>query len=427
MAVVGLLHPGEMGASVGGALVDQAVRVVWASERRSTTTKQRADAVGLDDVGTLDRLVSESDVILSICPPHAALDVAQAAADSGFAGIYVDANAVSPGTARAIGAIVQEPGARFVDGDLIGGPARPGGHTRLYLSGPESSAVAALFRPGDRIDVVELGGDLTAASALKMCYAAWTKGTAGLLLAVRALARDAGVEEALVAEWRRTQPELLERFRAAQGVVPKAWRFAGEMDEIALAFSDAKVPGAGFPAAIAQVFGTLASFKDIAADEDAILTALHTWRNPRPGGERKADVLAKLAARHADAWVATSAADGDHCLVPLSYAWDGERLILATPPSTPTARNLQASGKARVALGATRDVALIDVVLEEAIDIQAASSSLTEVYAVQADWDPRLVGGSFVYLVLRPRRIQAWRQANEIDGRTLMRDGIWLV
>ncbi|XVV14641.1 pyridoxamine 5'-phosphate oxidase family protein [Actinoplanes sp. CA-131856] len=146
---------------------------------------------------------------------------------------------------------------------------------------------------------------------------------------------------------------------------------------------------------------------------------------PRSPAERKADVLAKLAAPVADAWVAT--ADGDEpYLVPLTIAWFEDRVLLATDTGSPTGRNLAAHGRARVALGGTRDVVLIDAVLEKAIPV-AESGRAGEAYADQNDWDPRTAGDSYAFLVLRPERVQAWREVNELAGRTLMRDGVWLV
>jgi 3-hydroxyisobutyrate dehydrogenase-like beta-hydroxyacid dehydrogenase len=415
-----------MGASVGGTLVTEGTRVLWVSEDRSDETKRRADRFGLQDISTLVELASAADVIFAICPPHAALDVARAVSNAGFSGVYVDANAVSPDTARTIGAVVGATGARFVDGDLIGGPPHPGGHTRLYLSGPDAPMVAGLFASGDRLEVVDLGRDIAAASALKMCYAGWTKGSAALLLALRALAREAGVEEALLAEWRRSQPDLADRVAAAGRSVPKAWRFAGEMAEISRTFSDARLPGSGFHTAAAQVFQALAGFKDAEPDLEATLAVLAAWQRPRSAPDRKVDVMAKLAAGHADAWVATASAAGDVHLVPLSYAWDGGRVILATPRSTTTAGNIRDSGRARVALGATRDVVVIDLTLEEVCEVADVPEEVADLYAAQADWDPRRTGGPYQYLLLRPDRIQSWREANEIQGRTIMRDGAWL-
>jgi 3-hydroxyisobutyrate dehydrogenase-like beta-hydroxyacid dehydrogenase len=153
--------------------------------RAWAATRRRAQTADLIDAGTLPALVERCGLVLSVCPPHAAIQVARMVAASGFAGTYVDAHAVAPTTAWALSAVVERAGGRFVDGDLIGGPVRPGGATRLYLSGPDAGEVAALFASTD-LETVALGGDVAAASALKMCYAAWTKGTSALLPAIRA-------------------------------------------------------------------------------------------------------------------------------------------------------------------------------------------------------------------------------------------------
>lgn len=146
---------------------------------------------------------------------------------------------------------------------------------------------------------------------------------------------------------------------------------------------------------------------------------------PRSKEQRKADTLAKLAAPVADLWVAT--ADGDDpFLVPLTMAWHGERIVLATDDTSPTARNLAASGKARLGLGGTRDVVRIIAVLEDTLAAREADE-LGAAYAAQNDWDPRKGRSSTVFLVLRPVRIEAWREENELPGRLLMRDGAWLV
>jgi hypothetical protein len=148
---------------------------------------------------------------------------------------------------------------------------------------------------------------------------------------------------------------------------------------------------------------------------------------PRTGPERKADVLAKLEARHADAWVASASPGGKAHLVPLSYAWDGVHLVLALDGTSVTARNIAALRRARIALGGTRDVVMIDATLEERVEIVHAAATLADGYSSQADWDPRGAGEEYVFLLLRPERIQAWREANEIAGRAVMRAGAWLV
>jgi hypothetical protein len=126
-----------------------------------------------------------------------------------------------------------------------------------------------------------------------------------------------------------------------------------------------------------------------------------------------------------DVWVASASSTGNPHLVPVSLAWIDDRAVIAVEGRSVTARNLTASGAARLALGPTRDVVMIDATLEKAVDV-GADDPLGAAYATQADWDPRLSPG-FVFLVLRPVRVQAWREANEIADRTLMRDGTWLV
>jgi 3-hydroxyisobutyrate dehydrogenase-like beta-hydroxyacid dehydrogenase len=243
---VGLLHPGEMGAAVGALLWGQGVRVVWASEARSDETRERAEAAGLEDVGSPCEL-GTSDVVFSVCPPHAALDVARSVGP--FGGLYVDANAVSPATAREVAEIVREGGGSFVDGGIVGSPPRDTGTTRLYLSGDDAPAIAALFA-GSVLDARVVSN----ASAVKMAYAAWTKGTAAMLLAIRELARSEGVEETLLAEWDLSQPALREwHERAARSAGAKGWRWVGEMEEIADSFEADGLPG-GFHRAAAEVY-----------------------------------------------------------------------------------------------------------------------------------------------------------------------------
>jgi flavin reductase (DIM6/NTAB) family NADH-FMN oxidoreductase RutF len=140
---------------------------------------------------------------------------------------------------------------------------------------------------------------------------------------------------------------------------------------------------------------------------------------------RKADTLAMLGTPAIDTWIATASAAGAPHLVPVSLAWVQERVVIAVEESSVTARNLSASGTARLAVGPTRDVVMIDAVLEQTADV-SADDGLGAAYVAQADWDPRRATG-YVFLVLRPVRVQAWREANEIAGRTLMRDGSWLV
>jgi hypothetical protein len=236
--IVGLLHPGEMGASVGRALQANRHEVLWASEGRSDATHERAQS--FRDVGTTRDLAERADLLLSICPPHAALDVARQVA--GFDGVYVDANAISPMRAREVAAIHP----RFVDGGIVGGPPDEPG-TTLYLSGPGAASVAVLF-VGTNLEPRVVAD----ASAIKMAYAAWSKGSAAMLLAIRDVARHFGVEE----EWELAAPDLAKRLpRAEHGAATKGWRWSGEMEEIADTFAAAGQPD-GFHRAAARVYRT---------------------------------------------------------------------------------------------------------------------------------------------------------------------------
>ena len=257
---VGLLHPGEMGSAIGASTVAAGARVIWTSEDRSAATRARAEADGLHDVYWLNGLVNQAHVILSICPPAFAEDVAESVTMLGYHRIYVDANAVSPATVRRMATRIEETGAHFVDGGIIGGPPRKAGTTRLYLSGEYAPKVATALAGGP-LEVCVLDAPVGAASALKMAYAAWTKGTSALLAAVEALAIHEDVLEPLLGEWRRGRTGLEERADDLGGAAAKAWRWVGEMEQIAATFEAAGLPG-GFHLAAADVFERMTQFKD---------------------------------------------------------------------------------------------------------------------------------------------------------------------
>ena len=253
-----ILHPGEMGSSLGACLRTNGHHVGWASSGRSNATHQRAKADNFFEYANLELALENVDVVVSICPPEFAEATAESVVELDFEGIYVDANATSPMTAGRIATLVGE---NYVDGSVIGPPARRADATRLYLSGTRASFVRDLFadtfaNPGD------LGSAATAASALKMCYAAYTKGTSALLLNIRALAEANDVTDALLAEWSISQPDLHARSdRTGPSVSRKAWRFAAEMREIASTFATNGLPN-GFHEGAAQVYARLSEFKD---------------------------------------------------------------------------------------------------------------------------------------------------------------------
>jgi 3-hydroxyisobutyrate dehydrogenase-like beta-hydroxyacid dehydrogenase len=215
VTTVGLLYPGEMGAAVGAAADAD---VVWASDGRSEETAARAAEGGFRDAGTLEALVTESELVLSVCPPEIAEDTARAVAAAGFEGLYVEANAISPDRVLRI---VDETGLRLVDGAILAKRA-----INLYLSGDERDVeqVSLLFDGSDVVPI-PLPGGVGSASALKMAFGGWNK--IGVLLAAQAyaIARAYGVAEALAEEG-----------VPADGIPragPKAWRWRAEMEEVA--------------------------------------------------------------------------------------------------------------------------------------------------------------------------------------------------
>lgn len=273
--VVGLLHPGEMGAFIGSAIRGAGNRVVWASDGRSAATAARAS--DFEDVENLAALVATADTIVSVCPPASALDVAETVAAHGFAGLYVDCNAVSPATVTSVAAALSA--ATVVDGGIIGGPSTD--DAVLHLSGEGAPDAADLFGPRVlRVDVLD--GPVGMASALKACYAASSKAVTATLLAVRAAAAEAGVEDALLAEWERTQPGVVERSDATlRQIHRKAWRFGGEMREAADFFAAIGVPD-GFSRAAAQTFDRLARLRDAPPKEPHDVLG-HIVRPPEVG------------------------------------------------------------------------------------------------------------------------------------------------
>jgi 3-hydroxyisobutyrate dehydrogenase-like beta-hydroxyacid dehydrogenase len=254
--VVGVLHPGAMGAAIGSALKPVASAVVWAAAGRSQATSKRAelaDLVGVPDVAAVAR---RCDVIISICPPHAALDVAGQVA-AGLAGrdgpppLYVEANAVAPATVGRVGEMLGA-GAVLVDGAVIGRPAWSSGRTMLWLAGPGAPAVAALFA-GSPFTARVLDERPGAASALKVCFALQSMALPALWLTMAEAAERAGVTRALLEELLRTEGvDLAERVAQLSGRVgDRAWRWAGEMDEAAAALEQWGLPD-GFSRAAAD-------------------------------------------------------------------------------------------------------------------------------------------------------------------------------
>ena len=257
---IGILHPGQMGIVVAVTAKNSGNEVYWASEGRSKVTRERAAEAGLNDSVTLARLCEICPIIVSVCPPEFADDLANRVLQHSFSGIYIDANAISPERAARIGRRMEEHGVQFVDGGIVGPPARARGRTWLYLSGKSAGAVAACFSAGP-IEIEVIGDRPGKASALKMCFAAYTKGSTALLCSILAAADQLGVLEDLRRQWTRNGPSFPDVAQSIAQAAPKAWRFVSEMHEIAATLQAAGMPPE-FHRAAAEVYEMLRDFKD---------------------------------------------------------------------------------------------------------------------------------------------------------------------
>ena len=255
---IGVLHPGQMGIAVAATAKNSGNAVYWASERRGPETRRRAESGGLLDAGSAAKLCESCGVLISVCPPEFAEEVAQEAMRHQFRGLYIDANAISPERVQRMGEKLVRNGIRFVDACIIGLPATARGQTWLWFSGGEAVEAASYFSGGP-LETEILRGGVGQASALKMCYAAQTKGIAALRGAVLGAAQNLGVLEALERQCSRSGewPRMLASMRQ---VTPKAWRFVAEMHEIAATFEAAGMPPE-FHQAAAEIYSRLAAFK----------------------------------------------------------------------------------------------------------------------------------------------------------------------
>ncbi|MFH5227623.1 DUF1932 domain-containing protein [Antrihabitans spumae] len=255
--VIGILHPGVMGASVGSALKPVAGAVIWAAAGRSVTTSKRAEIADFVGVPDLAELVRRADLIISVCPPDAARSVAEQVAEAARdrRPLYVDANAVSPATVAGIGDLFGAD--RTVDAAIIGPPAWEPGHTVLWLAGEQAPVVAALF-DGSPFTARVLDGEIGSASGLKACFAAQSKALPTIWLAIAEAARAYGVQDELRDELARTGKDLTALLQQLDDrAAGKAWRWVGEMEEAADAFAAVGLPD-GFSRAAAQMYQRMA-------------------------------------------------------------------------------------------------------------------------------------------------------------------------
>lgn len=259
---VGILHPGSMGSAVAKSIKNSGFEVLWAGNGRSSASHARAEEAGLVDVGSVARLCEETAVLISICPPHAAEAVAESVIAHNFDGLFIDGNAISPQKAKRIGQKMAEAGIEFVDGSIVGGPPKERNQTWLHLSGSKATEATAYFAEGP-LETAVVGDQIGQASALKMCFAAQTKGGLALLALVMGAAEKLGVRTALEAQWANYNPDQPEssRRRVASVAHNKAWRFVGEMEEMVETFGAIGLPD-GFHSAAADIYGRVAHFQN---------------------------------------------------------------------------------------------------------------------------------------------------------------------
>lgn len=275
MYTIGILHPGEMGVSVAVSAINSGHQVYWASDGRNEKTRARAKQHRLMDVHSLTAICQNCEILLCICPPHAAEDVARSVIENGFKGLYLDANAIAPQRSIRIAAFMEDTGIHFVDGGIIGGPAWAPKETWLYLSGQHAERIAACFLNGP-LEIKILGNEIGKASALKMCYAAYSKGTSALLAAILATAESLGVRNELYEQWNMDDTGFSDRVdERVRRVAAKAWRFEGEMREIAVTFREAGLPGE-FHEAAADIYHRIAGLRDrdLSITVDQVLAAM---------------------------------------------------------------------------------------------------------------------------------------------------------
>lgn len=236
---IGILSPGDMGQAIAAVLIQHRLRVVAALDDRSKRTRKLAADANILDVGSLNHLVAESDIILSVLVPSAATEaadqIAAAIRTTGKPILYADCNAIAPQKVKSIEQIIQSAGGQFVDAAIIGPPPRIPNRTRIYASGLRASELAQLRDYG--LDIRVTGDQVGQASGLKMCYAALTKGLTAIATELLIAAHLLGQEDQLWTELSASQPELVSILkRSIPAMPPKAHRWVGEMEEIADTF-----------------------------------------------------------------------------------------------------------------------------------------------------------------------------------------------
>lgn len=236
---VAILSPGDMGHGVGRVLREHGYTIITYVKDRSIRTRQLAKKTGFKNIDTLELLVDQADLILSIIVPSEAItlayNISRALKRSGKTTYYADCNAVSPETSRKVGSIIRGVGSNYIDGSIIGGVPKEKSMPRFYVSGPDVSPMEQLNGKG--IIVKSLGSEIGKASGIKMCYAGMTKGTSALHIAVLAAAAKMDLTGEFLDELGFSQAAILSQMHSAIPSLPsKTLRWVGEMEEIAATY-----------------------------------------------------------------------------------------------------------------------------------------------------------------------------------------------
>ncbi|WP_079142292.1 NAD(P)-dependent oxidoreductase [Streptomyces sp. LUP30] len=265
---VGILHPGTMGAAVAACAAANAAEVLWCEAGRSTASAARAAQFGLMPVATLAELLNRSDVVISLCPPAAAEDLARDVAGHRFDGVYVEGNAINPERVVRITELL-ELAATVVDGGVVGSPPVHGKTPVLYLSGPAAATarIEALFA-GTAVKTRTLGAEIGKASALKLSYASFQKTSRVLVALAVGMAREHGVDQELIEVASRRTDSYLSEPQYVAKTAARAWRWGPELEEAADALAAAGLP----PEMLRAAASTLARWNDVKDDRELTLT-----------------------------------------------------------------------------------------------------------------------------------------------------------
>ncbi|WP_331722302.1 DUF1932 domain-containing protein [Streptomyces canus] len=274
---VGILHPGSMGAAIAACAATNAAAVVWCSAGRSAASTERAKQFGLTSVATLAELLDRSDIVISLCPPTAAEDLANDVAGHRFDGVYLEANAINPERTTRIAGLL-EPAATVVDGGVVGSPPVRGKTPVLYLSGPVAATerIEALFA-GTAVQTKVLGAEIGKASALKLSYATFQKASRVLVALAVGMAREHGVDQELIGVASRRTDSYLSEPQYVAKTAARAWRWGPELEEAADALAAAGLP----PEMLRAAATTLARWHDVKdASELTLADALNRLAQP---------------------------------------------------------------------------------------------------------------------------------------------------